>query len=157
MAIGEVLYRAEGGVDFKFRFVWMQNTNTWRIYILQGPSYNGRPTNDVKTHRLGLPNNPYICWDAPIPDYEDARWIASVWANSTMIYIRTGDFPPPPRQRANPGDRSVLAGHSENELRAALIEGARRNRHTGPRPAPTPVGAGSGQPGPIRRLLERIR
>jgi len=157
VGLGEILYRAEGGVDFRFRFVWISASNTWRIYILDGPSYNGRNAGAHETHRLGLPNNPYICWAGAISDYDDARYIASIWANATMVYIRTGRFPAPPAQRTNPADRSVLAGHSENELRAALREGARRNRHNGTRPSTYPVGSGPGQPGPIRRLLERIR
>lgn len=158
MAAGEIFYRAEGGVDFQFRFVWLPQADTWRIYILSQPHYGGRDTGAEPTHRLGLPQSPYVCWTGRIVDYEDARYIAAIWANGTMTYIRTGAFPGPPAKRNNPGDRSVLAGHSEPELRAALAEGASRQGPTSPRLAlaTAPATARASNPGPIRRLLERI-
>ena len=159
MAAGVVFYRVDGGVDFKFRFAWLPEANTWRVYILDQPKYHGRDSGAVTTHRLGLPTNPHICWAGQLQDYEDARWVASIWANGTMAYIRTGAFPGPPAQRINPGDRSVLAHHRESELRAALTEGS-QPRTQASRPSTLsapPVATGLPTPGPIRRILERIR
>ena len=152
MAAGEIFYRAEGGVDFKFRFAWRPSENSWRIYILDQPPYGSRSAGAVETHRLGLPRRPYVCWTGAIEDFDDARYIASVWANATMTYIRTGaSFSAPPGDRENPADRSTLANRSEEALRAALTEA----RIPPPSSTPSPISRPP-QGGVLRRLLDRI-
>lgn len=152
MTRGVVHYRADGGVDYTFRFAWLAQPQCWRVYIEHQPAYQGRNSSAHATHRLGLPNQPYVCWTDPLRTYEQARAVAALWADATQRYIATGTFAPRLGSR-NVTDRSTHASHGEQQLRAALSDDPRAN--------PTPITAGptrssSGQPGPIRRLLERI-
>ncbi|WP_460359297.1 hypothetical protein [Mycobacterium sp. ZZG] len=152
MTSGAVHYRASGGVDFTFRFTWMPAENTWRIYIERQPSYGSRATGAHSTHRLGLPNRPYICWTDRLTSYEAARKVAAMWADATQRYIATGQFPPPSRTD-HVRDQSTHSRHTEQQLRTALSEGAQTARTARPAQHPT---SGTNRPGMFRRLLERI-
>jgi hypothetical protein len=143
MAAGIVRYRGSGGVDFIFRFAWIPRQKTWRVYIEQQPSYGSRPAGAHASHRLGLPNRPYVCWTKPLPTYDDARSVAALWADATQLYIAGGTFAPPPQGTRNVQDLSSFARNSEEQLRTALTEGGTIKPPTATRT-------------PIRRLLERI-
>lgn len=147
---GTINYRASGCVDYRFRFEWIPRQDSWRIYILEQPSYRSRATDMHSTHRLGLPHNPYVCWTDPLRTYEDALTIAALWADMTQRYIAIGAWDPPSSRRQIT-DRSVLAARTEQQLRAALTRGDNHSRPS------TPSTPGPTQAGPIRRLLERIR
>ena len=149
MSLGTVQYRAAGGVDFTFRFVWLAEHRAWRVYIDRQPGYGSRNSGAHASHRLGLPNRPYVCWTNPLRTYAEARSVAALWADATQHYIATGNFTPPPGQR-NVRDQSAFAGLNEAQLRVALAEGSPRSLPSTPQQPP------SGRPGPIRRLLERI-
>lgn len=149
MSLGTVQYRAAGGVDFTFRFVWLAQEQGWRVYIDHQPSYRSRNAGAHASHRLGLPHHPYVCWTNPLRTYAEARSVAALWADATQQYIATGNFAPPPGRR-NVQDQSAFAGHNEEQLRAALTEGGSRSRLSTTQQQP------AGRPGPIRRLLERI-
>jgi hypothetical protein len=149
MTVGAVHYRGTGGVDFTFRFVWLPSTDTWRVYVERQPSYESRNAGAHATHRLGLPDRPYICWTDRLTSYEDALAVAALWADATQRYIAFGRFTPPSGPR-DVRDHSPLSRHSEEALRHALTDGAQ----TAPPPRPpTPEGR---RPGFFRRLLERI-
>lgn len=151
MSPGTVHYRASGGVDYTFRFTWIPSQDTWRIFIERQPQYGSRATGAHATHRLGLPNRPFICWTDRLGSYEAAQKVAAMWADSTQRYIATGQFPPPSRTEVR--DQSPLSRHSEQQLRHALTEGG----PTPERSQPTqPRTAGANRPGMFRRLLERI-
>ena len=149
MSAGIVRYRGAGRVDFVFRFAWIAQQNTWRVYIEQQPPYGSRAAGAPATHRLGLPSRPYVCWTNPLRTYSEARSVAALWADATQHYIATGTFTPPPGER-NVHDQSTFARHTEEQLRAALAEGRTTKRRAGSQPNPT------ANRGPIRRLLERI-
>lgn len=68
--------------------------NGWRIYINEQPGYGNLNDSSVVTHRLN-DGRSYICWDAPIPTIEAARFITVAWAHATAAYIATGTFPAP--------------------------------------------------------------
>lgn len=150
MSRGVVHYRADGGDDYTFRFVWLAQRQAWRVYIERQPPYRGRNAGAHASHRLGLPNQPYVCWTDPLRNYEQAKAVAALWADATQRYIATGTFAPRPGSR-NVTDRSTHASRSEQQLRAAL------NEHPSNAAPPTgPASSSSGPSGPIRRLLERI-
>lgn len=144
-----IQYRATGGVDYTFRFAWISQQQSWRVYIERQPSYGSLNASAHASHRLGLPHHPYVCWTTPLRTYADACSVAALWADATQRYIATGYFEPAPGQR-KVQDRSTFAGVAENQLRATLAEGGRSNRTSTPQLQP------AGRSGPIRRLLERI-
>jgi hypothetical protein len=148
MTAGTVHYRGSGGVDFSFRFAWIPQQNTWRVFIERQPSYGARDAGAHASHRLGLPDRPYVCWTNPLSTYAEARSVAALWADATERYIATGTFATPTGTR-NVQDRSAFAGQTEQQLRAALAESPAPKRAPGSR-------AVSANRGPIRRLLERI-
>ncbi len=84
-------YRTESGRNY-FRWSFEQQANgTVRAYILAQPDYEGRDEDGHSTHRYGLGERPYICYD-PMPDnLQDAINIAKVWAEKTEAYIRWGE------------------------------------------------------------------
>ena len=146
----EILYRAAGGVDFRFRFVWRGGENTWRIYIVGQPHYRGRAEDGHSTHRLGPPGNHWVCWDSSIDDYENALKIAAMWADGTMNYMATGVFTPPSRTEI-PDDRSTYRSLPEGFMRGLLGVAS-----TADSAASDTTLYPTRQPTALRRLLERL-
>ena len=82
----------EYGMSFKFKFVRQSNGDI-HIYILSQPQYrSGQKTGGHDTHRYGLPNNPYICYDPMPRNMNDARMISIEWAKRTAYYIRNNKW-----------------------------------------------------------------
>ena len=75
-------------------FVFMDGGQSigWRIYIINRVDYKGRNTSFHATHRLHASGETYdyICWSGRIATLEDAKKIASLWADTTALYIRNG-------------------------------------------------------------------
>ena len=86
-------YRSDRGNLYTFGY--QRIASTWRIYILGQPSYGGRATDSVSTHRHDTATRPYICWTKAIGTLTDAKAVAHLWANGTDTYIATGSFPGP--------------------------------------------------------------
>jgi hypothetical protein len=80
----------DGATDYMFRFREFED-RTFRIYILESPSYGARNSHPQFTHRnedeRGLL---FICWTRPITDLSDARKIAAKWAEATEQYRHNG-------------------------------------------------------------------
>lgn len=90
MRIHSAFYRTtDGSFDFKFNFE-EQIDGTWRPYILNQPSYNGRETDQHSTHRLSDGSRNYICWDRQLETLDEAKKVAAIWADKTLEYIRSG-------------------------------------------------------------------
>jgi hypothetical protein len=90
MRIHSALYRAsDGSCDYEFSFE-EQTDGTWRPYIMNQPSYNGRETDQHSTHRLSDGSRKYICWDRLLETLEEAKKVAAIWADKTQEYIRSG-------------------------------------------------------------------
>ena len=68
-----------------------QRNGTWRVYVLQQPSYRGNATGGHATHRLSDGFRKYICWNHPMRTFNEATRVAALWAEKTQIYIRTGN------------------------------------------------------------------
>lgn len=79
----------DGEADYRFGFQ-QQPDSSWRAYILAQPDYNGRSTSPHVTHRLSDGYGQYICWTAPIRSLEEAKRVASLWAEQTQTFIKTG-------------------------------------------------------------------
>jgi len=63
-----------------------------RIYILDQPSYRGRPSDGHATHRIDIGARPFVCIrsDYQPTNVPDALSWAVYWAEETARYIRTG-------------------------------------------------------------------
>jgi hypothetical protein len=84
-------YRTKDGqADYKFSFE-KESSSNWRAYILSQPSYRGRAEDADSTHRLTNKGRKYICWTDRLKTQEQAESVASVWADYTQDYIRTGN------------------------------------------------------------------
>jgi hypothetical protein len=81
---------SDGSFDYQFSFE-EQNDGTWRPYILNQPSYNGRETDQHSTHRLADGSRNYVCWDRLLETLEEAKKVAAIWADKTQEYIRSGN------------------------------------------------------------------
>jgi len=80
------------GMAFRFQFI-RQSNNQIHIYILSQPPYAyGQATGGHDTHRYGLPDRPYICYDPMPTNMSDAKIIALEWAKRTAYYIRNGKW-----------------------------------------------------------------
>lgn len=85
-----IYYRTKDAkADFGFDFE-QQNDGTWRAYIVQQPSYQGRAEDAHATHRLTHSSRKYVCWTHPLPTLEAAKSVSALWADETQKYIRTG-------------------------------------------------------------------
>ena len=84
-------YRTSDGTktDYKFSFERQRN-GSWRIYILEQPSYGSRSTGLHATHRLRDGDRKYICWDSRIGTLKEAKQVAALWSDKTQEYIQTG-------------------------------------------------------------------
>ena len=83
-------YRTKDGQnDYLFSFE-KQSNGTWKAFILNQPSYGGRATDNHSTHRLQDGSRKYVCWTDPLETLEDARTVASLWADATQEYIKNG-------------------------------------------------------------------
>lgn len=78
----------DGSRTFDFNFV-EQSKNSWKIYAENSPPYYGRSTDANKTHLFA---DKSICWTGQIKSLQDAKNVASAWAEHTVRYIRTGIF-----------------------------------------------------------------
>jgi len=80
---------SDGAADYHFS-VEEQSDGTWRVYIMDQPSYRGRATDAHSTHRLSDGGRKYICWTRSLSTLAEAKQVASLWADKTQDYIRTG-------------------------------------------------------------------
>lgn len=83
-------YRTKDGVaDYGFSFE-AQRDGTWRAYIASQPGYRGLADDCHATHRLNDGSRKYVCWTTELHSETQARQVASLWADKTQDYIRTG-------------------------------------------------------------------
>jgi len=77
-------------MDFVF---WDCGSTGWRIYIINTVDYKGRDTSFHATHRLHADGETYkyICWAGKISTLEEAKIVASLWADTTAIYVKSHD------------------------------------------------------------------
>ena len=75
-------------VDFVF---WDRGARGWRIYIISQIDYQGRNCSSHAAHWLHDNDDsyPYICWAGNIETLEQAKSVASLWAECTARYIRS--------------------------------------------------------------------
>ncbi len=80
----------EYAMSFRLRFM-LQTNRAIRIDILSQPPYKRHQAQGGHaTHRYGLPDHPYICYEPMPTNLRDAKIIAAEWANRTAYYIKTG-------------------------------------------------------------------
>lgn len=63
----------------------------WRVYIINDIDYKNRNTGGHATHRNHFEGDTYpcICWSAKINTFDEAKAIASLWADTTDLYVRS--------------------------------------------------------------------
>lgn len=85
------LYRTKDGqADYGFSFE-QQPDRSWRAYIINQPSYRGRPDDSHTTHRLiSSDGRRYVCWSTTLQSLEQAKTVAARWADATQAYVATG-------------------------------------------------------------------
>jgi hypothetical protein len=76
-------YRSRDGGSF-FRFGITQHDGI-RIYILEFPN-----PQIGSCHILRDSHGPYICWSQAIRSITEAKAVAAMWAESTLVYQRIG-------------------------------------------------------------------
>ncbi len=83
------VYQTGFGNVYKFSFE-KQADGSYRVYIINQPSYGSRETSMYTTHRLADGSRNYVCWDRPLMNLEEAKKVAAGWATRTDRYILTG-------------------------------------------------------------------
>lgn len=79
----------DSAADYVFEFVTLPSGGE-RAYIVRQPPYRGRDEGAHPTHRLTDGGRKYICWDSAVRTRADMKNIASLWADKTQQYIKTG-------------------------------------------------------------------
>jgi len=77
-------YRSRDGSSF-FRFRVTSRANDIRVHILEFP--NPRVGS---CHVLHDSDGPYICWSQEIRTMAEAKAVAAMWSEATLVYQRTG-------------------------------------------------------------------
>jgi hypothetical protein len=77
-------YRSRDGSAF-FRFQFSPVNGEIRIHILEFPNIRIGSCHILRDHR-----GPFICWSGAIRSLAAAKAVATIWAESTLIYQRTG-------------------------------------------------------------------
>lgn len=86
----KALYRTrDGAADYAFSFETREDSS-WRVYIDNQPSYQGRPDEPATTQRACEGDRHYVDWSRPIASLSDAKNVAAIWADKTQDYIKTG-------------------------------------------------------------------
>ena len=64
----------------------------WRIYIINRIRYGFRKKSSHAAHWLKMEGETYkyICWEGKINTLEQAKAVASLWADATAQYIKYG-------------------------------------------------------------------
>jgi len=87
---GIIFYRSSNGrSDYKFR-IQRTGNGSYRVYVLDHPSYGSRDTNNLVTHLLRDGEGSYICFTGRIENTEHAHNLAATWADKTEEYILHG-------------------------------------------------------------------
>jgi hypothetical protein len=79
---------ADGLADYGFSFE--QASGVWRAYITSQPSYSGRDTSGLATHRLVEGERYYVCWTPEPRTLDDLKKVVRLWADRTQRYIKYG-------------------------------------------------------------------
>ena len=82
-------YRTKDGEDYVFDILTLSDGSV-RAYIQRQPSYCNRNESAHRTHRVQDMNGMYISWDRTVRSCADMKRIASLWADETQKYIKTG-------------------------------------------------------------------
>lgn len=84
------IYKTQDGKE-EFHFCFEERLNgEWRAYILKQPPYGSSPQDLSSTHRQYDHKGKYIDWSYPFESLEEAKQIASLWAEYTQECINKG-------------------------------------------------------------------
>ena len=78
-----------------FEFEYKKSGEIWRVYILNSPDYQSRPTDLHNTNRvMDEDGKYYVSWLPDLFKFEKAVEVSKLWAKGTANYIDTGNFTP---------------------------------------------------------------
>jgi len=80
-----------GDRSMQFDFVFMHCDDGWRAYIINEIDYGYKDDSGQATHRNHFPGDTYkhICWNTRLNTLDEAKAVASAWADITALYLRT--------------------------------------------------------------------
>ena len=87
-------YRSsDNSMTFDFVFWHLSRDEGWRIYIINSVNYGSHDCSSHAAHWLHDYSDtyPYICWAGKINTYNQAKAVASLWADATALYIRPSE------------------------------------------------------------------
>ena len=84
-------YRSsDDSLTFDFVFWHLSQNEGWRIYIINDINYGSHDHSSAVAHWLHdyRDTYPYICWAGTIDTFDQAKAVASLWADATALYIQ---------------------------------------------------------------------
>jgi len=84
-------YRSsDDSLTFDFVFWHLSQDEGWRIYIINRIDYGSHAYGSHSAHWLHDNGDtyPYICWAGKINTLEQAKAVASLWADTTALYVK---------------------------------------------------------------------
>lgn len=77
-------------MTFDFVFWHLSQNEGWRIYIINHIDYGSHNQSSPAAHWLhdDLDTYPYICWAGTIDTLDQAKAVASLWADATALYVK---------------------------------------------------------------------
>lgn len=89
-ALETLYYRTKDDEEeYIFEFVTLPDGSE-RAYIKHHPSYQGRDQSHYHTHLCPFGGPRYISWENKVSSRNEMKCIATLWADQTQEYIKTG-------------------------------------------------------------------
>ena len=87
-------YRSsDNTLTFDFVFWHLSQDEGWRIYIINQIDYGTHSHGSHSAHWLHdyRDTYPYICWAGKIETLQQAKAVASLWADATALYVKPNE------------------------------------------------------------------
>lgn len=88
-------YRSsDDSLTFDFVFWHLSQVEGWRIYIINKIDYGSHDHSSHYAHWLHdfRDTYPYICWAGTIETFDQAKAVASLWADATALYVKPNEY-----------------------------------------------------------------
>lgn len=88
-------YRSsDDSLTFDFVFWHLSQDEGWRIYIINKIDYGPHDHSSHYAHWLHdfRDTYPYICWAGTIETFDQAKAVASLWADATALYVKPNEY-----------------------------------------------------------------
>lgn len=88
-------YRSsDDSLTFDFVFWHLSEDDGWRIYVINSIDYGSHDHTSHDAHWLHDPRDTYkyICWAGKIDTFDQAKAVASLWADATALYVKPNEY-----------------------------------------------------------------